>query len=261
MKKVILLSLSILFLASISYSQNASIEELLKTYVKEIADLNETKDVSRVLLLFDKSYTTKKTNVAMSGQTSEWEYDLDHFKGNLSKLISVEGMDFRIKILETYDLKKNDKHSAISARIGVEVVVDGVSYEESSYIVTFEAILKGDNNWVFSHGDVTQKLDKRNKGVCTCHFYEREGDFVAMINYPAIYEYKKEYDLFNFRLNDDKERIIKSGYEEFVWKKSGEIMSITSRDNVIGKADGKKEAIHLILNSHFKKQCTEILLR
>ena len=99
MKKIITATLIGLMLLSVQVkAQDEPIAKLFKEYIKELNDLNKTKDLNRVLKFIDPSFETSQTYIGLSGVARGSTRDFSDFAADLQVLTTDRDVQLNLKI-------------------------------------------------------------------------------------------------------------------------------------------------------------------
>lgn len=262
MKKMISAVIVLTLLSAHVKAQEAPITQLFKGYIKELNDLNKTKDLNRVLKFFDPSFETNQTYIGLSGVARRSTRDFSDFTADLQVLTTDRDVQLNLKIDKINDVVQGSRSGTISASLTMDILVDRKIAEKGSFNVTMAAAkAKAGSRWLFIHSDNIRTVEERNAGRCICYFYERKNDFVTELSYPVGFDYYKILDTFRFRNHNDV-RTIHVDDRWYEWEKSGEILDLQGGAKTeVGTAQDPKGAAVVILGQIYQENCLSFTTR
>lgn len=90
MKKFYCLIICLILSASVTMAQEKPVAKLFQNYIKELNDLNKTKDIKRVLAFFDESFRVNQTYIGITGKVSRSTQNISTFAAGLQGLLRIE---------------------------------------------------------------------------------------------------------------------------------------------------------------------------
>ena len=262
MKKIIAAMIVLAFVSVEVKSQDEPMTKLFKEYIKELNDLNKTKDLNRVLKFLDPSFETNQTYIGLSGVARRSTRDFSDFAADLQVFTTDRDIQLNLKIDKINDVVQGSRSGTITASLTMDVLVDGKIAEKGSFNITMAAIkAKAGSRWLFVHSDNIRTVEERNAGRCICYFYERKNDFVTELSYPVGFDYYKILDTFKFRNHNDV-RTVHVDDRWYEWEKSGKILDLQDEAKTeIGTAQDPKGVAVVILGQIYQENCLSFTTR
>ncbi len=256
MKTTFLISIVLAFFYTNVQAQNEPIQELFSAYIKDVNDLYDTNDPSKIESYFLPEFKANETYVGLESKIRRRTINLEEFLVGFRGLASDESIDANVSIDDINYVSQGKSQGTISATLSLDLKIKEKTIEKSIFSVTMVALKSDNDNWRFIHSDQIQTIEERTSGNCLCYFYERKGSYATQLFYPNGIDYQSVFNDFRI-VETGSERKIVTGNREFSWAPIGKIVSIEN-DTEVGASQDTEEAIILILNELYKEQCTNI---
>ena len=262
MKNSIVLFICLTLCSTNLLAQDEPIRQLFKRYIKEINDLNKTKDVSRVVQYLDSAFTSNQTYIGLTGRVGRTTQDFAKFSAGMQGLTSDRDISLGLRIKEITNVFQGTDVGVLSAALTMDFTIDGTSAEKGNFTVNMIATKDSDGDtWKFVHSDNIRMVEERSAGMCGCSVFERKNGFVTEVNYPIGFEYVEKLDVFKVRTIDNV-KTINVNYRQYEWEDSGKVMDVVGESKTkIGSAKDSKEMVKLILAHIYADNCVSFRLR
>lgn len=258
MKNIALIIIILTLFSGRVNAQEEIVSKLFQDYIKEVNNLDKTRDVKRVLRFFDQNFQTNQTYLGLQGVVSRSSQDISGFAKGLQGLISDRDIKLNLTVNKITNISQGRTKATISANLTMDLLVDGNSAEKGGFVVNMAATKsQKTGEWRFVHSDNIRTVEERKAGKCVCYFYERKDGYVTELFYPVGFEYENKLDVFTMRTDDNDLRTIKANYRQYEWDKSGKVIDVFYEDSrkEMGTAKNAKDAITLILAEKYKNNC------
>jgi len=256
MKRILItLTLSIV-IQTMATAQNKPVENLFRSYIEEINNLNKAKKIKRVTRLISKEVSINQTIVGMDGKTISSSLDFPTFTAGLKGLISAHDLMPNLTIDEISNVSQGDERGTLTALVSMNLSSNGKLLDKSFFLVNIVAAkFENNDNWQIIYLSNVQKVEERNAGNCICYIYKREDRYASEVIYPSGFEYKQNFDSFVVK-GDRSPRTITTGDEQYLWTSGGNIQSFSGTNTTtIGSAKTIDEAIFFFLGKKYKDHC------
>ena len=209
-----------------------------------------------MLQYFDREFRTNQTYIGLTGKVTRRSQDISGFASGLKGLTSDREINLNLTIDEVTSVGQGPRTATLTAKITMDLVVNGKSAEKGGFSVNMAATKsEDDGKWRFVHSDQIRTVEERQAGNCISYFYERKNGFVTEVYYPIGFEYEKNLDVFTMKMVDGK-RTININYRQYEWDNDGKVLDVYNDTKTeIGSSNDPKEAITFILGQMYGDNC------
>ena len=257
--RILNFALAITFLSFIAgYAQEETpVKSLLKSYIEASNQLDETKDINKVLSLFGSNYKNNRSYVGLSGLVKNTTIDYDKFSEHLTENLKNKNYNFKMSIEKVIYEYQNKNAGTIFAIVNFESKIEGKLAEKGTILMNLVAS-NALGSWKIVHNNTVRVSEAKDIGSCFCYLFSKgEVFFNAETYYPDGVEYEREYKSFRVSIKDGKRKIINRANDNkaFSWKENGDIYDKSIK---VGTAETADKAIQTILTYIYSKSCTKI---
>ncbi|MGF1532513.1 MAG: YybH family protein [Bernardetiaceae bacterium] len=247
-----------------------AVRGVIEAFAKAYSALSETKDKNAVLQFFDKRMIGNMSFIRIGGRVNVVENNYEKFEAHLGSLISSDGLMIQHKVSDVFHVSLTGEVAAISYQNEFEVTKGKDILRKGSQLVTITQRKFRDGQWRIILYNVTEIEDEKLKGDCLCELFEstdRGIDYVSKVIVPGGTSYNTTLDNFMFRLTTERNTIIKTGNEFFLWQNNdgGDIFTYDvdnkTQGEKIGSDKEKRDVVLQILNHLYADKCTRLITR
>lgn len=246
-------------------SLRATFDEFITSY----QNLVDTHKVEKVLRFISPELQTTVVSSDIRGRVRVIHNDYEQFQNFLGKLAFSPGLRLNYQVDKVLKTQVAGGFGYVVYRVNYELNQQESIWNRGNETVTITYQKKPDG-WKIIHFTTVIFEDEKLRGRCYCKVYapkeeEESKEYVAAVIVPSGQSYIEENYTFTFR-DGEGERVIDAGGRQFRWKYSNEEVWLLSRSGIrqdkLGTAKVRREAIRLILKEHFHvDNCSSMSIR
>ncbi|MEM6298959.1 MAG: hypothetical protein AAF740_09765 [Bacteroidota bacterium] len=261
--------------ASAQQTAKDSLRQAFDEFILNYQQLIDTHKVEKVTQFFDESLRTTVVTSDIRSRVRVFHNSFKQFGEFLGKLAFSPGLHLKYEVEDVLQLYTTGRFGYVVYQVNYELNQEGSIWNKGNETVTL-SYQKIGGKWKIIHFTTVIFEDEKLRGRCYAKIYApkeaaEKNEYLASVVVPSGEAYSEESYTFEFNTRENERAILAEDQatgiqQEFRWKYSNEeIWELSDsglKQEVLGTAKARQEAIIIILREHFHEDnCSSMRLR